>query len=173
MAPKRNSKPKALLNVIIGKNPGETLLKKGRSAYSLEAQRTKCISHFDYKFGKKMWEVSTWYVRDVSARTSPQWFKELQKVCEQTQGLRAILAASNVCQILQNRKARAIIEDAKVPLMICDIDAIDTTTVKGRHRFAEAVNDAQLEAELGAERAKVSHAVPKKRGKNSARKALR
>ena len=106
-----------------------------------------------------MGELNTWYVRDVSARKSPQWFKELQKVCEQTQGLRAILAASSVCQILRNRKARAIIEDAKVPLMICDIDAIDTTTIKGRHRFAEAVNDAQLEAELGAERAKVSLAV--------------
>ena len=90
-------KKKALLNVLLGKSPGEALAKFGHQAYSLEAQKLDCHRCFDRKYGRKKWKVLTYFIRDVSARRSKAWPKILQDILQDTLANHAVLATSTVC----------------------------------------------------------------------------
>ena len=68
-------------------------------------------------------------------------------------------------RLFRNRHNTLIIENSAVPLLMCDNEGVDTTTAKGRHQLAAAVNDAHYEAELSSERVKAALNVAKKRGK--------
>ena len=105
-----------------------------------------------------------WHHREVSARKSKGWIKELASICAETKSQGATLAASSVCRLLRNRHNVSVIEESGVSLLMCDNDGIDANTAKGRHRLAAAVNDAHYEADVGSERVKAALKVAKDRG---------
>ena len=140
-------KTKAKLVVILGKSPGETSTREGRNAYGFEAQTRKCIQHFNEKIGKGKWEAVAWHHRELSARESKRWTKQLSSICAEAASQGATLAASNVCRLLRDRNNTSIMEDSGVALLMCDNEGIDATTAKGRHQLAAAENDCHLEAD--------------------------
>ena len=75
------------------------------------------------------------------------------------------MAASSMCRILRNRQNSAILLDAKIPVLICDNEGIDTLTARGKYLLHAAVNDAHYEAEFRGDRVKSALAVAKRRGK--------
>ena len=68
---------------------------------------------------------------------------EIIKACKADQG---VLATSTVCRMLRNKKELIQIEDAKIPVLICENEELDTTTPRGKNIFGKLVLDAELEA---------------------------
>ncbi|CAK0909814.1 unnamed protein product, partial [Prorocentrum cordatum] len=157
-------KTPALLHVVLGKSPGETLRRDGDQAYSLTAQRKACTSTFDRKFGKKKWKVIQWHTRDVSARQSKAWPKQLKAIIAQAKADGAILATSAVCRMLRSKRDCITVEDANVRLLLCEHDGIDASTPTGRYFFCQQVLSAELEARLCGERTKAALQVAKGKG---------
>ena len=152
------------LHAILGKSPGETLAREGRSAYGLEAQMQNCIVHFNNQFGKDGWEVVAWHHRDISARISKKWIQELGAICAQCKNEGATLAASSACRLLRNRRNIPVIENTGVSFLMCDNENIDRRTANGRHQLAAAVDDSHLKAELCSDRVKAALKLAKQRG---------
>ena len=120
---------------------------------------------FDRKYGKGRWMVRNWFVRDVSARVSKMWPKQLQTIMEDTKSNGATLAAATVCRMLRNARDFLAVRDSAIPLLFCEHDGLDTTTARGRNQFGKFVLDAEMEAELCSERVRKALAVAKRRGK--------
>ena len=64
----------------------------------------------------------------------------------------------------RNKKDLIAVEDSKITLLICDHEALDTTTPRGKNIFGKLVLDAELEADLNSERTRAALQVAKKRG---------
>ena len=67
--------------------------------------------------------------------------------------------------MLRNARDFLMVRDSGVPLLICENDALDTTTARGRNHFGKLVLDAEMEAELCSERVRRALVVAKRRGK--------
>ena len=161
----RKPQSKVRLNVVLGKSPGQTLRKFGHRAYTLESQKQLCISTFNYKYGVGRWTVDQWFIRDVSARVSKAWPVQLKKIIEDTQEIHGTLASATVDRMLRTARDWMMVQDSKVPVLICDDSNLDTTTPAGKNNFGKKALDAEKEAEECGERVKRALTVAKRRGK--------
>ena len=57
------------------------------------------------------------------------------------------------------------VEESGLTLLICENEALDTSTPRGKNAFGKLVLDAEMEADLVSARVKVALQVAKKRGK--------
>ena len=117
------------------------------------------------KPGLGNWSVNKWFTRDVSARVSKTWPKELKMIIESTKSLGGTLATASVCRMLRNAHDWLTVRDSGIPLLVCESDYLDTSTARGRNAFGKMALDAETEAELGSERVRKALAVAKTRGK--------
>ena len=166
MAPRTpRTRAKIRLNVVLGKSPGQTLRKFGHRAYTLESQKKLCISTFDYKYGAGRWTVNQWFTRDVSARVSKSWPVQLKDIIIDTQKVQGVLAAASEDRMLRTARDWIMVQDSKVPILICDDANLDTTTPAGKNNFGKKALDAEMEAEQCGERVKKALKVAKRRSK--------
>ena len=67
--------------------------------------------------------------------------------------------------MLRHARDMVAIQEAKVPLLICEHEFLEPETPRGRYFFGHLVLNAQLEAELCGERVRAGLAIARARGR--------